>query len=257
MKIGGRAYKNGVRLFGKSYSVKAYYEDDKLKYTIRKNNISNNKLFLFFKKVPFIRGIISIIFSLIAFFKEAGGNPKRFWPLLVLIFLEIGLQIQYRFFPTQTARVFNFLAKFNWLTYLFLIGGILLILRTTLLKEIFKFHGAEHKAVNYYQSDSQGKLTDYSRLARRCGTNLVVFYMIIITLFDLFGISFNVYLMSLVAIGIAYEIILIAPRVILFVPYLFQKFTTIEPDSKHLKAAQKALEVLLKEENKQQRRPVA
>ncbi|MCK8827207.1 DUF1385 domain-containing protein [Natroniella acetigena] len=257
MKIGGRAYRNGIRLFGKRYSVKAYYEDDKLKYTISKNKISNNKLFLFFKKIPFIRGIVSIIFSLIAFFKEASHSPKKFWPLLVLVFLEIGLQIQYRFFPAQSTQIFNFLVRFNWLAYLFSMGGILIVLRMTLLKEIFKFHGAEHKAVNYYQADSQGELTGYSRLARRCGTNLVVFYLFIITLFDLVGISFNVYLMSLVAIGIAYEVILIAPRVILFIPYLFQKFTTIEPDSKHLKAAQKALEVLLRVEAQQQKRPVA
>ncbi|MCK8817292.1 DUF1385 domain-containing protein [Natroniella sulfidigena] len=257
MKIGGRAYKNGVRLFGKRYSVKAYYENNRLKYTISKNKIADNKLFLFLKKIPFLRGIVSIIFALIAFFKEASGSPKKFWPVILLVFLEIGLQVQYRFFPTQSAQLFGFFARFNLLTYLILVGGILIVLRMTILKEIFKFHGAEHKAVNYYQGDSQGELTGYSRLARRCGTNLVVFYLIIVTSFERLGLSFNAYLMSLVAIGIAYEILLIAPKVILYLPYLVQKFTTIEPDSKHLIAAQKALEVLLRVESKEQERPIA
>ena len=37
MKIGGRAYRNGLILFGENYSVKAYYKDGKLNYIQQDN----------------------------------------------------------------------------------------------------------------------------------------------------------------------------------------------------------------------------
>lgn len=246
MKIGGRAYRNGVRLFGQKYSVKAYYEDDQLKYEVGENVLANNKLFLAVKKIPFLRGIISILFSLIYFLKESFQNPKKFWPILLLLAIDVILEIYYVFLPGTTDSLpIITTPSIELPLYLVIFGCISLLLRATVLKEIFKFHGAEHKAVNYYQSGYQTSLDSHPRLARRCGTNLIVFYLIIIGMLELIGLTFNVYLESLVVIGIAYEIILISPKPILSIPYQVQKFTTIEPDSKHLNAAQTALKILI------------
>ncbi|KXS40345.1 MULTISPECIES: DUF1385 domain-containing protein [unclassified Candidatus Frackibacter] len=247
MRIGGRAYKNGVRLFGQRYSVKAYYEDDQLKYEIGENTLINNKLYLLAKKIPFLRGMISIIFSLIFFLKEAIQKPKKFWPILVIIIINIGLEIYFRLQPDNMigSSLFITVSPYMLPIYLFGIACLVMLLRMTILKEIFKFHGAEHKAVNYYESNYQGRLSSHSRLARRCGTNLVVFYLLVVTILETLGITFNVYLESLIAIGIAYEIILISPQPILSIPYLVQRFTTIEPSPKHLNAAKTALKILI------------
>jgi uncharacterized protein YqhQ len=257
MKIGGRAYRNGVRLFGQKYSVKAYYEDDQLKYEVGENTLANNKLFLASKKIPILRGMVSILFSLLYFLKESFKNPKKFWPILLLLFIDIIIEVYYFILPGNNISVPITTSFLKLPIYLFIIIGIAFFLRKTILQEVFKFHGAEHKAVNYYQSNYQGSLSSQSRLARRCGTNLIVFYLIIIALLESLGIAFNVYLESLVVIGIAYEIILISPKSVLNIPYIVQKFTTIEPDPKHLKAAKTALKVLVNLEESEKLKIIA
>lgn len=252
MKVGGRAYKNGVRLFGENYSVKAYYEDNKLKYEIGKNTLANNKIFLFFKKIPVLRGIMSILFSLINFFKEMTKQPTKYWPILLLIFINIALEVYFQLTPPGSSNLFIQAANLNISVYITAFMLIFLLLRATLLKEIFQFHGAEHKAVNYYEANFQGDFNAQSRLARRCGTNLIVFYLFIIFVLESLGLTFNLYLESLLALGIAYEIILASPKLFLTIPYLIQKLTTIEPDPKHLKASKLALKILLDAEKRKQ-----
>lgn len=251
MKIGGRAYRNGVRLFGQKYSVKAYYEDDQLKYKVGENVLANNKLFLSAKKVPILRGMVSIIFSLFYFLKEAVQNPKKFWPILLFIIFDIGLEIYFQLLPTGNSSASILPNPTEIPLYLAGLAVVIVILRMTILKKLFKFHGAEHKAVNYYQSNYKQDIASHSRLARRCGTNLVVFYILIIFVLETLGLVFNVYLEALIAIGIAYEFILILPDSILNIPYLVQKITTIEPDSKQLKAAKTALDILVKMEEQE------
>ncbi|MBM7624486.1 DUF1385 domain-containing protein [Sporohalobacter salinus] len=245
MKIGGRAYRNGVRLFGQKYSVKAYYEDNKLKYEVGENVLANNKLFLSAKKVPILRGMVSIIFSLFYFLKESFRSPKKFWPIILLIIFDIGLEIYFKLMPNSSFSVSISPVFTKVPLYLVGLTAIIMLLRMTVFKELFKFHGAEHKAVNYYQSNNKQNISSHSRLARRCGTNLVVFYLLIILALEAMGLIFNVYLEALIAIGIAYELILILPKSLLSLPYLVQKITTIEPDAKHIKAAETALDILV------------
>ncbi|MGM0471217.1 MAG: DUF1385 domain-containing protein [Bacillota bacterium] len=249
MKIGGRAYRNGVRLFGEKYTVKCYYEDNQLKHTIGKNRLKENKLFTKAKQIPVLRGIISILFSLYFMIKEAWQQPKKFWPLLLIIGISIGLEIYWYLVPAGGYIFFSLPPLIEILVYIIGLSSLIQLLRKTLLKEIFKFHGAEHKAVNYYQNNFQSTIANQSRLAKRCGTNLVVFYLLIIISLELVGITFNVYLESLLALGLGYELLLAAPDYLMELPYLIQRITTIEPDDKHLKAAQSALEILIDLEN--------
>ncbi|ADL12802.1 DUF1385 domain-containing protein [Acetohalobium arabaticum] len=250
MKMGGRSYRNGIRLFGQKYSVKTYYEDGQLKYEVGQNALANNKLFLSAKKIPVLRGMVSILFSIFYFLKEAIQKPTKFWPILLFIIFDISLEIYFQLFPNSIASVSFLPTPAKIPVYLVVVISIILLLRMTILQELFKFHGAEHKAINYYQSDYQQNIASHSRLARRCGTNLVVFYLFIIFIFETLGLGFNIYLETLVAIGIAYEFILILPESILNIPYLVQMITTIEPDSKHLKAAEKALDILISMEER-------
>lgn len=250
MKMGGRSYRNGIRLFGQKYSVKTYYEDGQLKYEVGQNALANNKLFLSAKKIPVLRGMVSILFSLFYFLKEAAQKPKKSWPILLFILFNISLEIYFQLVPNSIISVSALPTPTKIPIYLIGIISVILLLRITILEELFKFHGAEHKAINYYQSNYQHNIASHSRLARRCGTNLVVFYIFIILIFETLGLVFNIYLETLVAIGIAYEFILILPESILRIPYLVQRITTIEPDSKHLNAAETALDILVSMEER-------
>jgi len=251
MKIGGRAYKNGVRLVGPHYSVKAYYQDGRLKYSIGKKLVKDNKFITLIKKAPIIRGIYSLFIALISFFKEATGNPKRYWPILLLLIIDVIVEGYLTLMPKSSTRLLSFIPDFNIYLDILIWVFIAFLLRATLLKETFKFHGAEHKAVNYYEGNFEKGLIEQSRLANRCGTNLVVFYMIFLNLLILTGININEFLINLLAIGVAYEVITYAPNSILSIAYLVQRFTTIEPDEKHLKAAETALRILLTKEEGQ------
>ena len=255
MKIGGRAYSNGVRLFGENYSVKAYYDkDNKLKYSVSKNKFNQNQLYLTIKKIPVLRGIISIIFAFIMLFKEVKRNPKRFWPLILIIVLDLAIESYFLFFSSNnTGSTFFHSTAFYYSAVIILIIT-LIVFRFTILKDIFKFHGAEHKAVNYYQKDQTKtiapieSLADQSRLARRCGTNLVVITILLLFIANYLTIPINFYLATFLAIGVAYEILLLLPNKLLEFPFLLQRFTTIEPEKHHLKAAAAALNILLRKE---------
>lgn len=245
MDLGGRSYRNGLVLFGENYSVKVFYQDGELNYTVGKNGLQDNKFINTIEKIPILRGIFKLVFSLYYFFKEAAGNPKKFWPILTILALDIALEFYFIFFPENSTKVVNSLFFLPPLFYWGLLIGVLFLLRSTLLKEVFKFHGAEHKAVNYYQADLAGELADHSRLARRCGTNLIVVFFTLFFGLEILGFGFNFLLQTLLLLGIAYELLLILPDRLMHVPYLLQRFTTIEPDQKHLKAAKRALEILL------------
>ncbi|AGB41312.1 putative metal-dependent enzyme [Halobacteroides halobius DSM 5150] len=248
MKIGGRAYKNGVALYGKHYSVKAFYNDGELVYQVGKNALANNKLYQSARKIPVLRGMISLLISLYFFFKEAASKPKRFWPILLLISFNIVLEAYFILFPASSTKLVNNIFFLNPFIYWGLLLGGLFLLRQTLLAEIFKFHGAEHKAVNYYQANFSKSIAKHSRLARRCGTNLVAVYLIMTVLIEYLGLGFNLYWQTLLLLGVAYEILLLLPDSLLAIPFILQRFTTIEPETKHLRASKTALDILITQE---------
>ena len=127
------------------------------------------------------------------------------------------------------------------------------------MKEIFRYHGAEHKSVNCYEAGV--KLTPknakkYPKEHIRCGTSLLVFVIVVsILLFSLIkdprwyvNIPLRILFIPLIA-GIGYEAVKIAYRFkdnkiikIIIAPGIWtQKLTTKEPSLKQLEVAIKAL----------------
>ncbi|GAB6138591.1 DUF1385 domain-containing protein [Halanaerobaculum tunisiense] len=252
MRIGGRAYKNGVALFGEHYSVKAYYQEERLVYQVGSNALADNKLYQLAKKIPILRGVFSLLFSLYFFFKEAASQPKRFWPILLLISADIALETYFILYPASSNQVVNSIFFLPSIFYWGLLVVLLITLRHTVFQEVFKFHGAEHKAVNYYQSEFNSDIASHSRLARRCGTNLIALYLILTFVIEYFGLGFNLYAQTLLLLGVAYELLLFIPDRLLSIPFLVQRFTTVEPDAKHLQAAEAALNLLLTKEQERE-----
>ena len=127
------------------------------------------------------------------------------------------------------------------------------------MKEIFRYHGAEHKAVNCYEAGA--KLTPqnakkYPKEHIRCGTSLLVIVIVVsILLFSLIkdprwfvNLPLRILFIPLIA-GIGYEAVKIAFRFknniimrIIMAPGIWtQKLTTKEPSLKQIEVAIKAL----------------
>lgn len=136
-----------------------------------------------FKRIPILRQLFKVLFMLVisgysliasslsGFFDRGSWNWKK--PLRLLLFLFT--LITYLFFDT-------------WLS---LVSVALLILLS--LKEIgrmLKYHGAEHKTVNMF--DTTGHMENasveftrqFSRIHPRCGTNILVILLPLVLLYS-------------------------------------------------------------------------
>lgn len=131
------------------------------------------------------------------------------------------------------------------------------------IRRVFEYHGAEHKAINCYESGKSltvANVKQASRFHKRCGTSFVVYVLLIsILLFSFFGkppfllrVLYHLLLLPLVA-GISYEVIRLAgrenaPRIMhwLSLPGLWtQKITTREPDEAQIEVAIASLQAVL------------
>ena len=179
-----------------------------------------------------------MLFALSMFLKESVNNPRKYWFVLLIIIFDILILLM----PTtagSTASNLIFILYYS-------LPIILIIIFKNTIVEVLKFHGAEHKTVHYYENDMQGEIQSYSRLHRRCGSNVVFYYILISIFFGFFNINLNLYLKEIIYLGLAYEAMKYTPERLLFIPQIFQRLVTREPDPKHIKAASLALEVLNK-----------
>ena len=232
-KIGGRAYTNGVRLMNEELSAKAYYDqNNNLQLGIKR--VSRSNFYNMFKRVPVIRGIISIIMAIVMFVKESSSNPRKYW----FVFLIIIADIIYFILPAGGTAAGIMTGMYYFLPLL------LLIIFWSTVQEVLKYHGAEHKTVNYYEHDCKGEINSYSRLHKRCGSNVVFYYLIISLLMGFVNININLFIMELLYLGLAYELMRYTPEFLEFIPFTFQRLVTREPEERHIRAAEMALGAL-------------
>lgn len=233
--IGGRAYSNGVRLNNKRKSVKAYYDiEGSLK--VKVNNVKNNEYLKYIKMIPILRGIATILIAIFSFLKEASKKPKKYW----FIFLIIILDIIYISLPDSSGVMLEEIILFFYIA----VPIILIYIFRNNISEVLKYHGAEHKAVNYYEDEYNNNISSYSRIHRRCGSNVVFYYIIISVVAGFFDLGLNIYLKEILILGLAFEVLKYTPDKFLFIPTVFQKLVTREPDERHIKAAKMALKIL-------------
>jgi len=154
-----------------------------------------------------------------------------------------------------------------FLGYLWLIG------KSPDIREVFKYHGAEHKAINTMEAEQELSIHNclaQTRLHPRCGTSFAITVLIVsMVVFTFvprypFGrtlgwlpdatIRFGIELLVLPLIsGIAYELIRLAGKFrrseivqTLFWPGLMSQYlTTREPEEKHVEVALAALEAVI------------
>ncbi len=281
---GGQAVIEGVMMKGETrMAIAVRKSPDNI--ILKEENLRGNRFP--FLKWPFIRGIVSLLSSLVIGLKaltfsanvvaEEEGEELSFWEILLSIVVSFGLAIL--LFVALPAGIISLIQKYiSYNIILNVIEGmikitafllyIFFISRLQDIKRVFAYHGAEHKVIHNYESDKPLTIDNartFTTLHPRCGTNFLFIVIILsIFFFSFFGrppllqrIFYHILLLPVIA-GVSYEVIRKAgqdncnPLVrILSTPGLWlQKLTTNEPDDSMLEVAIKALEAVLPEEER-------
>lgn len=236
--VGGRALANGVMMETNSYRVHSRYIKGEIDLEeTRIPFIFNNSVVDFLMSIPFIRGIVSFGRLFIA--------SKKFWiiasSLIVFLMLTIWLLTYYDIVTDGEVSSFS---RGSYFLVIATDGAILLFLR----QRYGKFHGAEHKAINAYQEIRDENLLTVenvkkaSRIADRCGTNLVIIVIILRILVMPLQLHIEPTLLNLIVLSVGYEIFTYSHNKYLY-PFLYigrlaQKFiTTIEPTEYEIKSS--------------------
>ncbi len=150
------------------------------------------------------------------------------------------------------------------------LGYMVLVSQMSDIKRVFEYHGAEHKTIACYEGGEEltvENVRKYTRFHPRCGTNFLLFVMIIsIILFALLprtGIILRL-LMRLallpVVAGLSYEVIKLAGRhqkgcvKAMTKPGLWlQRLTTREPDDKQIEVAIRSMSAVIPENSEDDR----
>ena len=231
-------------------------------------------------KLPLIRGVVTMVEMMtvgfraldksaqIALGEEEKITPKEmFITVLVAILAVVGLFIAlplwlsekgtaaWRLTPVGKNILEGCVRGGVFITYVAAIG------LWGEIRQVFRYHGAEHKTINAYESRAlmtPETVKGFSRIHPRCGTSfLLIVVAVSILVFSIAGsgsilwrIGSRVLLLPVV-MGISYEIIKGAscaglPGRILMAPALaFQYITTREPDEGQIEVALSALETAL------------
>jgi len=284
-KIGGQAVINGVMMRSPNYySVTLRKVKGKIK--TRTWKIKKPCKFL---RLPFVRGIYNLVDMLRIGLKtlnysadEAAGKKEKIktWEMVLTIFLTVvfGLAI-FKFIPLGIAWLFerSFTAVKESYILFNAIDGVSKIIIFVLyiviislmkdIKDIFRYHGAEHKAVNCYEADKELTVKNcrkFSRLNLRCGTSFLIIVLIISIFVYVFipknfsfftKLGLRILLLPVIA-SISYEILRLLDRFkysivarILSQPgLLIQRLTCYEPNNRQIEVAIASLKSLLKKE---------
>ncbi|MBI5871926.1 DUF1385 domain-containing protein [archaeon] len=272
--IGGQAVIDGILLRKKDkIAIAVRKPDGKIKVIIKKTkSLTSKRLF----GLPFIRGTIILIEMLIigakalscSTFEKTNEkvNTLEIFASLMLA-LIFGLII-FKIVPFLLALVFAasssiiFAVIEGIIKLLIILAYLILISKLRDIKEVFEYHGAEHKIVNCYESKKPLTLANINSCKKehaRCGTgflfvviavSIILYAFIPITISLLEQYAWRLILLPLIT-GISYEAIRIGAKkhlAFLSAPGIWlQSLTTREPNKKQLQVAVKAMKALVKQ----------
>lgn len=289
--IGGQAVIEGVMMRGPKKTCVAV-RTPAGEIELRPLAMSNKKSV--WRKIPVVRGVLNFGSSLAAGFRaldmsaelsmtEEEAEPTKFdkflerkfgdraagvvstFTIVAAVILALALFI---FLPYYFVRGIEWLAHTELGFWFYLVEGVariciflLYIVAISHMKDIerlFQYHGAEHKTVHCYEHAEPLEVENvrkYSRLHKRCGTNLLLIVMILtILIFSLIQvhnpilrIALRILLLPVVA-GIGYEALKLIgrydnwfTRIVSAPGMLLQKLTTRDPDDGQIEVAIAAL----------------
>lgn len=286
---GGQAVIGGVMMKGKThYAISVNSPTGMQTKTEEFHSIGEKLPFL---KWPFLRGVVNLVEMMILGYKSMDYAADKFlddgeedsssigvWAMIgTFLFSLLFAIFLFKFLPLFAARgldslfdlstpLFNLADGLVKLLILFLY--LLIISRIPDIKDVFRYHGAEHKTINCYESKkplSIKNISSFSTVHKRCGTTfifVVIFFSILVYLFIpkdlplLYNLGLRLALLPFIA-SIGYEVQRFSAthsnfliNMLMFPGLLLQKITTNEPTPKHLRAAKTALEAVIKVEEK-------
>ena len=168
MGIGGSARNDGVNFISDSFTVNFTMGKDGV-YVIRTSNriIKNSKFVDTICKIPFLK----------ALYKLFASDRLVAVSIAVIIVLDV---LNARYSISSESSIWMRIAMV--ITFAFTLGFLFYTIKRTIFRAKLtrSFHGAEHKTI--YAMENKMELTlenvrECPRIARRCGTNLVVFLL--------------------------------------------------------------------------------
>ena len=269
-QIGGQAIINGIMLLNKEQCVMGVKTKKGIK--IKKEPLpkyAGSGIF----KIPVIRGFFQLILMLHLGIKaiiwsaeQSEGEKLKTGELFLSVCFAAALAIGlFILLPFLISKLFFKGFLFNLIDGLlrigFFIGYIAAIGRLKDAKEMFQYHGAEHKVVNCYEaytSVSLEKAQKCSTIHKRCGTAFIGIVLIVsIFLFSLIKGGWQIKLLSRIFLipliaGISYELLKLnakketfITKILIYPGLLIQRLTTKEPTESQLTLAVKVIKELL------------
>ena len=297
-KIGGQAVLDGIMMKGADRTAVAvrfpngdtHIKTEKLKTPSK------------WTKIPIVRGVAVFVDSLVTGTKtlmysadvlEAYDGPgaqeyeedkltlwlekkfgeKKAWNIMLYASVVIALLLTVGIFIILPTAAVNWLQHFTEnevllnlaegvLRIILFILYVIAISRMEDIKNVFRYHGAEHKCIHCFENGLEltpENCQQFYTLHPRCGTSFLMFVMVIsLILFSLLGwpnlfwrITSRLLLVPVIA-GLSYELLRWAGRSdnllvkILSMPGLYlQKLTTAEPTDEHLEVAIAAMKAVM------------
>ncbi|MDE6597231.1 MAG: peptide chain release factor N(5)-glutamine methyltransferase [Clostridia bacterium] len=229
--IGGQAVLEGVMMMGKTSMATAVRDPDG-EIQVEAKRVKKGKHLARACKIPFVRGIINLVMSLVRGTKtlmrsaavygeddeEAGRLQK--WlaekfkvnlmdvvsavSAIIGVILAVGIFI---FLPRVLVDLIPVIDNKHWAYYVLLgvfklvifIAYLALILILKDIRRLYKYHGAEHKTINAYELGVEltpENVAKCSRIHDRCGTSflfIVLFINIVIISLATWAFSTYVY----------------------------------------------------------------
>lgn len=211
--LGGQAVIEGVMMKGPdSYSVAVRKPDKKIEVRLHKYESFGDRHK--FAKLPFIRGVVSFVESLVVgmktlsysssfydedevetkadrlfkdIFKEKAESVILGFTILLSVVIAVAL---FMLLPAAIAEILG-----KWISSHVLVAVIEGIIRLLIfliyvvlisqmedIKRVFMYHGAEHKTINCYESGDDltpENVAKHSRYHKRCGTSFLFIVMIV------------------------------------------------------------------------------
>lgn len=253
--VGGVALFNGI-IFTSDYRQVAVQKEGE-KINSRCTNLTRDKRII--SKIPVIRGLLGLgnqIGNSIPDFMRSSGEEEKssklntllLYAILIVACISIPVLIS-AFFPVKYQSIIQALIiALEFAMYICMLKSI------PDLDTLFKYHGAEHKAVNAYENLKLEEINlenvrKQSRFHKRCGGNFIVYFVILTMLTTLLPIenfiikALSMMLLCIFNIGLAYEVVNLFSKfkkpfdIINYPATLIQFFTTKEPTDEMLKLA--------------------
>jgi len=164
MSMGGSSSNNGVKFISDKYSAEFVLNKDGTYDIKTKERPIDIKISKVIKRIPIVKGIYTIF------------STSR-WLSILLIF---SVFMDFFSIEKSDSLIYHILTI---ATYVITIIALIYVGRKVVYnaKETRRFHGAEHKTIYAFENGMELTLENVSscsRIARRCGTNLVVFLLL-------------------------------------------------------------------------------